>query len=74
MEDDLMKGMSEWIKKSQEELEAFKKINDEQHEKLDEKQRKELDDALKSVDMGALNKTIQDSCNNIMNQINGMFK
>lgn len=74
MEDNLMKGMQEWMKNAQNDVENFKKLADDEHEGLDEKQKAELNEALKGVDMKSLTDVIESSSSNIMSHIQGMFK
>lgn len=69
-----MEAMNEWVKNAQSDLNNFKKFNDDNFNKLTEEQKEELNKAMKSIDMKSLNEVIQQSSQNIMNHIQGMFK
>jgi len=74
MEDNLMEGMKEWMDNAQSDVNNFKKLTDDNYEKLDDKQKNELNEALDGMDMKALNKVVTEASATIMTQIQDMFK
>jgi len=74
MEDNILDGLNQWVKSTEEYAKNMQDFVNENTSKLTDEEKKQYEEAMSKIDMDEINSAVKKASSDIMNTINKNFR